>query len=388
MGLVTRFFDEPRQSYFLFGPRGTGKSTWLEQNHPQAILVDLLRDDVFRSYQGNPERLRELVSDAPQRATVVIDEIQKCPQLLDEVHGLLEIRKDLKFVLTGSSARKLRRAGVNLLAGRALLRTLHPFMAAELGDAFRLTDALQLGLVPLVVAAEEPAEAVRSYAGLYVKEEVQAEGLVRNLGAFARVLEVVSFSHAAVLNMSNVARECEVKRDTVVNHIEILEDLLLAVRLPVFTRRAARTVIRHPKFYLFDAGLFRSLRPRGPLDRPEEIEGAALEGLVLQHLRAWNAYRGDRNTLYYWHTRRGVEVDFVVYGDDGLHAIEVKNAMRVHNRDLRPLKTFLTDYPESSATLLYRGSQRLVIDGIRCVPVEDYLTALVPVERLPESESQ
>ena len=384
MGLRNRFFSPPRQSFFLFGPRGTGKSTWLKQTYPEAIVVDLLKEDLFRRYHSHPEGLRALASGAPARATIVIDEIQKCPELLDEVHGVIEDRKDLTFVLTGSSARKLRRAGVNLLAGRALLRSLHPFMAAELGDDFDLDAALRSGLIPLVLAAEDPEDTARSYAGLYVREEVQAEGLVRRLGDFARVLEAVSFSHAAVLNIANVARECEVKRDTVVNHIAILEDLLLAVRLPVFTRRAARSVVSHPKLYLFDAGLFRALRPRGPLDRPQEIDGAALEGLVLQHLRAWNAYRGERNTLHFWRTRAGVEVDFVVYGEDGLHAIEVKNALRVQARDLRPLKAFVADYPESSATMLYRGSERLLIDGIRCLPVEAYLEAMVPGEGLPD----
>ena len=182
-------------------------------------------------------------------------------------------------MLTGSSARKLHRTGVDLLAGRAVLTTMHPFMAAELGAGFSLERALVQGLIPLVVDAADPAAALRSYAALYVREEVQAEGLVRNVGAFARFLEAVSFSHATVLNVSNLARECQVERKVADGYVEVLRDLLLAFTLPVFTRRARRRMTTHPKLYLMDAGLFRSLRPKGPLDRPEELAGAALEGL-------------------------------------------------------------------------------------------------------------
>jgi predicted AAA+ superfamily ATPase len=202
---------------------------------------------------------------------VVIDEVQRVPELLNVFHDLIERHPGLPFVLTGSSARKLRRGGVNLLAGRALYRTLHPFMAAEL-SIFSLDAALVDGLLP-VVAAPRPADVVKAYATLYLEEEVRLEGWARNVGSFARFLEAVSFSHAAVLNISNVARECQIERKTVAGYIEVLEDLLLSFRLPVFTRRARRRTSGHPKFFVFDAGVYRSLRPKGPLDRTEEIDG-------------------------------------------------------------------------------------------------------------------
>ena len=212
---------------------------------------------------------------------MVVDEVQRVPELLQVVHDLLERPDAPRFVLTGSSARKLRRGGVNLLAGRATLRTLHPFMAAEL-PAFDLRRALQVGLVPLVVGAADAADTLAAYATVYLEQEVVAEGLVRQVGNFARFLEAVSFSHASLLNLSNVARDAFVPRKAVEGFLEVLEDLLVAYRLPVFTKRAQRATVAHPKFYFFDAGVYRSLRPTGPLDRPSEIDGAALEGVVAQ----------------------------------------------------------------------------------------------------------
>jgi predicted AAA+ superfamily ATPase len=235
--------------------------------------------------------------------------VQRVPELLNVVHALIEQPVRRQFVLTGSSARKLRRGGIDLLAGRALYYTLHPFMAAE-WPSFQLSTAFQTGLLPLVVASAQPEEVLKAYATLYLQEEVQLDGWARNVGSFARFLEMVSFSHAAVLNISNVARECQIERKTVAAYIEVLEDLLLSFRLPIFTRRARRQTSAHPKFYLFDAGVYRSLRPRGPLDRAEEIDGGAFEGLVAQHLMAWIAYARRDCTLYFWRTRAGVEVRF------------------------------------------------------------------------------
>lgn len=386
MELKPRFFVSPRQSFFLFGPRGTGKSTWLRATLPDAFVIDLLQPDVARELAARPERLHDLVRGVPGRSTVVLDEVQRVPELLTVVHAIIESKARRRFVLTGSSARKLRRGGVDLLAGRAVVRTLHPFMAAELDD-FELDSALNRGLLPLVVAADQPQDVLRAYASLYLDEEVRLEGWARNVGGFARFLEAISFSHASVLNVANVARECQVERKTVAAYIEVLEDLLLSFRLPVFTRRARRETSIHPKFFLFDAGVFRSLRPRGPLDRREEIEGAALEGLVAQHLRAWLAYRGDDAKLFFWRTRSDVEVDFVVYGPAGFWAIEVKNAARIGPQDLRGLETFAGDYPQAEVVMLYRGTQRERRGRVWIVPIEEFLTNLRPTNRLPTQES-
>jgi predicted AAA+ superfamily ATPase len=316
---------------------------------------------------------------------IVLDEVQKLPELLEVVHALIEQKKGQQFVLTGSSARKLRRAGVNLLGGRAVQVTLHPYMATELGDRFELNKALNRGMLPIVWGAKDPEETLKAYNGLYLREEVQMEGLVRDVGAFARFLEAISFSHAAVLNLSNVSRECQVKRKTCEGYLEILEDLLLGFRLDVFSKRAQRQLATHPKFYFFDTGVFRANRPKGPLDAPEEIDGAALEGLVGQHLRAWCDYSKGQHSLHYWQTRSKVEVDFVIYGESGIYAFEVKNAAKVRSADLRPLKAFGQDYPSAQRILLYRGTERFVREDILCLPCEAFLKALKPDGMLGKS---
>lgn len=382
---IERVFREPPSSFFLFGPRGTGKSTWLRERFPDAVWLDLLRPEEHRAYAARPERLRERLAASPEADTVVVDEVQKVPELLDVVHELIEGGGPRRrFVLTGSSARKLRRGGVNLLAGRALLRHLHPFLACELGAGrFDLAQALRLGTLPLVWSSPVPEDVLKAYVGLYLREEVQAEGIVRNLGGFSRFLEATSFSHGAALNLADVARECQVSRSTVEGYLAILEDLLLVTRLPVFTRRARRQLVARPKLYWFDAGVFASIRPAGPLDRPEEIGGAALEGLVFQHLRAWNDYSGGDHELAYWRTRAGSEVDFVVHGPAGLWAIEVKHTTTVRPQDLHSLRAFGEDYPEARRRLLYRGREPLEIGGIRCLPCAEYLLGVLPGQPLP-----
>jgi predicted AAA+ superfamily ATPase len=325
-----------------------------------------------------PERLIAYVEANPDKKQIVIDEIQKLPELLDIVHLLIERKTGQQFVLTGSSARKLRRQGTNLLGGRAADKHLHPYMAWELGNRFQLQKALDLGLLPVVWAAAEPHETLQAYNGLYLREEVQMEGLVRNVGDFARFLETMSFAHGSVLNLANIARESHINRKTVENYLQILEDLLLGFRLEVFTKRAKRGLAAHPKFYFFDTGIFRANRPRGPLDSPSELNGPALEGLVAQHVRAWCDYSRGEHQLSYWHTRTGAEVDFIIYGESGLYALEVKNSNRLRPEDLRGLTAFAEDYPQSKRYFLYRGSERLLIDGVLCMPCEQFLLALQP----------
>ena len=380
MELIPRFFSDPGQSFFLFGPRGTGKSTWIRQTFPGALFVDLLEPDTFRSYSARPERLMEVLDARPALRIIVIDEIQKLPQLLGLVHLIMEQRKDLRFILTGSSARKLKRSGVDLLAGRAIVKSMHAFMAAELGPRFDLDQAIGTGLIPLVVMSGNPEETLKSYVGLYLKEEVQAEGIVRNIGNFSRFLETMAFSHGCVLNIADIARESQVGRKTVEGYLSVLEDLLLGFRVNVFTKRAKRHLSSHPKFYFFDSGLFVSLRPSGPLDTPQEIEGAALEGLIAQHLRAWIAYRGERADIFFWRTKSGNEVDFVLYGDSVFYAIEVKNSRNVHSKMLKGLVEFKKDYPEAGCLLCYRGKGRMRIRDILCIPVNEFLESLHPAK--------
>ena len=378
MAIVRRFLRPPLGSFFLFGPRGTGKSTWLQQQFPEAVRLDLLDPAVLRRYQARPERLQERLDASAGPQVVVIDEVQKAPQLLDVVHGLVERRPDLRFVLTGSSARKLRHGAANLLGGRLVSAHMPPFMAAELGEAFGLDRALKSGLVPLIWQAPDPAATLAAYAGLYLQEEVQAEALVRQLGDFARFLEVISFSHASQLNLAALAREAEIPRKRAESYLAVLEDLLLGFRLPVFQRRAQRQLVQHQKFFVFDAGVFRSIRPQGPLDAPQEIEGLALEGLVAQHLRAFCQLRPGGAQLSFWRTRSGLEVDFVLYGPALFLAVEVKRSARVDRRNLAPLKAFGADYPEAQLLLLSFCPEPLLIDGVRCEPIEPWLRSLHP----------
>ena len=368
----------PQGSFFLFGPRGTGKSMWLRHSFPKAIYLDFLSPEVFRAYTSAPERLEALIEGNPKQKVIIIDEVQKIPEVLDVVHKMIEKDKSLRFVLTGSSPRKLKRAGVDLLGGRAVVKTLHPFMAVELGKDFRMEAALEKGLLPLVLGARDAGDALNAYIGLYLREEVKTEGYVRSIGGFTRFLEAISFSHGSILSITEISRECAVERKTVEGYISVLEDLLLAFRLPVFTKRAKRHVIQHPKFYYFDAGVFHTLRPKGPLDSPQDVSGATLEGLVAQHLRAYQAYAAAKTELYYWRTKSGVEVDFIVYGKDDFCAIEVKSSKKVHPRDLSGLLSFKEDYPQATVVMLYRGKERLRIKDVLCLPCEEFLATLDP----------
>ncbi|MCC6846934.1 MAG: ATP-binding protein [Deltaproteobacteria bacterium] len=373
--MFPRYVTIPRdKSFFLLGPRGTGKSTLLRQLFPDALFIDLLDLENYTELLTHPERLeaRVLAAD-PDR--IVLDEIQRLPGLLDEVHRLIEKRR-WRFALTGSSARKLRRGGVNLLAGRARSVTMHPLTAAELGDAFDLAHSLRYGQLPSAYVEKDPTAYLASYVGTYLREEVQAEALTRNLDVFSRFLVAASFSQASVLSVAAVARDLGLARKTVEGYFALLDDLLLAVRLPVFTRRAKRAMTTRPKFFFFDAGVYRSLRPRGPLDSAEEIDGPAVESLVLQELRATNHNLDLGYELFYWHTRDHKEVDFVLYGERGLLAFEVKRTSRFREDDLATLRLFRRDYPMARCFLLYGGHQEYETDGIRALPLATALPAL------------
>lgn len=375
--MISRLLKAPARSFFLFGPRGTGKSTWVQAVLPGALRFDLLEAETFLELQADPGRLdRRIPPD--HEGWVVIDEVQKVPALLDEVHRLIERRK-LRFALTGSSARKLRRGGVNLLAGRARTLRMHPLSARELGSSFELKWSLQFGMLPLAQVERDRADAgafLKSYVQTYLREEVQQEGLTRNLGAFGRFLESASFSQGATLNTSAVARDCHVERKVVEDYFGILEDLLLARRIEVFTRRARRAMVAHPKFYFFDAGVYRTIRPRGPLDSPEEIEGPALETLFLQELLALNDALDLGYAIHYWRTRTGHEVDFVLYGERGLRAFEVKRTSRLRAEDLTSMKMLLDEYPMAEGCVAYGGARAYRDGRIRVVPAAECMADL------------
>ena len=362
------------KSFFLFGPRGTGKTTWLRRNFPRAPFVNLLRSETYIPLVANPGRLRELISP-DYSGWVVIDEVQRVPELLNEVHDLIESR-ELRFALTGSSARSLRRKGVNLLGGRARTFFMHPLTAAEQDVSFDLRKSLQFGHLPARFDDPDPLAYLRNYVATYLKEEVAQEGLTRNIGNFSRFLETAGFSQGQTLNITNVAREARVTRAVAENYFSILEDLLIAVTLPVFSRHAKRKLISHRKFYFFDAGVFRAIRPAGPLDSDAEIEGPALETLVMQELRAVNDYREFGYDIGYWRTRGGLEVDFVLYGPRGLIAIEVKRTRNPSRKHTRALREFKQDYPPARCFLFHTGEASLHGDGVTMKPVGAALRTL------------
>ncbi|WP_198262658.1 ATP-binding protein [sulfur-oxidizing endosymbiont of Gigantopelta aegis] len=369
----------PSKSCFLLGPRGTGKSFWLKQQCVDSVYIDLLDSEHYFRLLAAPEQLNSYIPPNYQ-GDVIIDEIQRIPALLNEVHRLIEATS-IRFILTGSSARKLRKQGVNLLAGRALTYFMYPLTVAELGSQFNLKHSLQYGHLPSLyhessTDAESSRDYLYSYVSTYLKEEVLQEGLTRNLEAYARFLQVASFSQGETLNITAVARECGLNRKLVESYFIILEDLLLAIRVPVFTKKAKRRLLQHPKFYYFDVGIYRSIRPKGPLDSPEEIDGAALETLFLQELRAINAYHKLAYEIYYWRTADQVEVGFVLYGERGLLAFEVKRKSKYSRNDLKGLKAFIKDYPMVKAYLIYGGKDSFYEGEITVLPMEKALMTL------------
>ncbi len=366
---------EGDNSIFLFGPRGTGKTSYIKEHLKESVYLDLLNFNTYSSLIANPNRLETLIP--PQyKGWVVIDEVQRIPELLNEVHRLIEHKK-IKFLLTGSSARGLRRAGVNLLAGRALTYTMHPLIIQEIGDLhFNLNQVVKLGLLPAAIDHADPEKYLESYVQTYIREEVLQEGLTRNIGAFARFLEVASFSQGQVLNVSEISRELGLNRLVVANYFDILDDLLLSIRITPFTQRAKRKVISHQKFYFFDTGVYNVLRPMGPLDSKEESEGAALETLFLQSLSAVNDYYNLDYNIHFWRTQSGDEVDFIIYGPQGFHAFEIKRSAQITSKSLKGLKNFGQDYPEASLHIIFLGQQKEYHGTITAIPFKDALKEL------------
>jgi predicted AAA+ superfamily ATPase len=370
--MYKRIFNPPEgQSIFLFGPRGTGKSSWLRGHYPQSNYIDLLDDEIYNNLMAEPKNLIRYVENP--RWPTIIDEVQKIPKLLDEVHRLIE-KKTYHFILTGSSSRKLKRSGVNLLAGRALTYNFYPLTPVELGKDFKLKLACQRGLLPMAINSPHPNKYLQSYVATYLREEVQQEGLSRNMPAFHRFLQAASFSQGAPLNISKVAADCAVDRKVVEDYFSILQDLLISFHLPIFSLRAKRKLIKKEKFYFFDAGVFSIIRPRGPLDSDAEILGSALETLVIQIVRAMNDYKEWGYELFYWQTQRHQEVDLILYGKRKLMAIEIKSSAKIRSNDTMSLRLFKEDYPEAEVVLLYGGEDEKVIEGIHYIPINHFLT--------------
>ena len=375
---------ESHTSIFLFGPRGTGKTSWLRTHLPDAKYIDLLKFTNYSSLAANPSRLEQMISPSNTK-WIIIDEVQRIPELLNEVHRLIE-EKGYRFILTGSSARSLKRRGVNLLAGRAFRYFMHPLTAQEIGSDFSLPHALHYGLLPTAVTHENPRQYLENYVQTYVREEVLQEGLTRNIGTFTKFLEAASFSQGNIITMTDIGRELGLTRFTVANYFAILEDLLLSIRIGPFTHRAKRKLIAHEKFYFFDTGVYRSLRPLLPLDKQEEVDGAALETLFLQSVRAINDYLVLDYKIYFWRTVNGQEVDFVLYGPKGLLAFEIKRTANVTPKMFRALRSFSEDYPEAKLYMLYLGDHIEYYDTLTALPFEQALLQLPKLLQLQNIE--
>ncbi|MDE0624723.1 MAG: DUF4143 domain-containing protein [Bryobacterales bacterium] len=366
------------QSAFLWGPRKTGKSTLLRQRFPDAVRFDLLDTRLLLEFTRSPWALAEqldALSGTNFTGPIIIDGVQKVPALLDEVHRLIE-NKGLGFVLCGSSARKLKRGHANMLGGRAWRFGLHPLTYAEIPD-FDLLRALNRGLIPQHYDTKQHRRALAGYVDDYLKEEVFDEGLVRNTPAFSRFFDALSFSHAELLNSSNIARDCGVDSKTVREYFQILVDTLVGTLLEPFSRRRSREVItRAPKFYLFDVGVAGHLMGRN-IERPAGQEfGRALEHLVLMELLAYRSYRERDFPLRFWRTKSGLECDFVL-GREGEVAIEVKGSTRLHPSDLRSIRAYVDEHsPRQAIVVCNERDARRTNDGIWILPWERFLEQL------------
>ncbi|MFH1842616.1 MAG: DUF4143 domain-containing protein [bacterium] len=335
--MLHRKLTAPRQSFFLLGPRGSGKSTWLRAEFPDAHSVDLHSEATYQSFLAEPDLFAAELRAVDASRWVVVDEVQRLPNLLNEVHRFMEERR-MRFVLCGSSARKLKRADVNLLAGRALKRTMHPFIPAELAERFDLHQALRFGLLPIVWDSSEPEETLAAYTQLYLREEIQAEAVVRNLPGFSRFLPIAAICHGQAVNVTNMAREAGIARTTAIGYLDILEDTLLCFRVPGLEAKLRVRERKHPKWYWCDPGLVRAMKHSAGPVLPEE-KGALFEGLVAQLLRAYRDYAGICDEISYWSAGgRDTEVDFVLARGTERIAIEVKSGRRFQERWCRGLR--------------------------------------------------
>ncbi len=365
-----------RQSAFLWGARKTGKSTYLKETFPQSLVYDFLKTDLFLALTKNPALLREQVLAQKEPALkhpIILDEVQKVPQVLDEVHGLIE-NEGLRFILCGSSARKLKRGHANLLGGRAWRYEMFPLASAEL-ENFDLLRALNHGLIPDHYLRDDHQKSLQAYVQDYLKEEIFAEGLTRNIPAFSRFFEAMAFSHGQLTNYSNIARDCGVDYKTVREYYQILVDTFLGTRVDPFNKRQSRQVISQAaKFYLFDVGVAGFLTNRILKEERGEEFGRAFEHFILMEILAYRSYRDRGFEIRFWRTKSGLEVDFVL--GKGEVALEVKGSFRVDNKDLRSLAAFTDEFSPRKSLLVCNEKQERLHGKIRLLPWKEFLELL------------
>lgn len=369
---ILQISSELDDSIFLFGARQTGKSTILRQQFPKAIYIDLLDTEVKNRLSRRPVLLYETLKDKPENTLVIIDEIPEVPELLNEVHRLISERHII-FILCGSSARKLKRKGKNTLGGRALPVYLYPFVSAEIPD-FDIDHAVSYGMIPSHYLAKNPQRRLAAYIEVYLKEEIKEEALVRNLDAFQRFLEAAALTDGEMVNNNNIAQDCGVSATTVSAYFDILEDTLIGYRIPAFTKVMKRRLVQAPRFYYFDVGVVNHLLHRKELVRGTTDYGHAFEHLVVQEIYAWMHYTHSEETMSYWRTYTGMEVDVVI--GDARVAIEIKSAEEVMNRHLKGLKTFGEEHPQSRRIIVSLDKFNRHMGDVECMYVLDFFKLL------------
>lgn len=370
---LQQFFGRNNESCFLWGPRQTGKSTLLKKLFPNAPYYDLLLADEFERLIRHPELLREeLLAASRHKGPVIIDEVQKIPQLLDEIQWLI-VNKNISFILCGSSARKLKRGSGNLLGGRALRYELYPLVSKEIPD-FDLLCALNHGLLPRHYLSSDPSRLLQAYIGEYLKEEIAAEALTRSVPTFSRFLEIAAFSNGEIINYQNIARECGISWPTVKEYFQILYNTLIAFELPSYQKRPKRRVVSGPKFYFFDLGIANFLLKRGYIQYGSEIFGRAFEHFILQEIRAHSHYSGKGYPISYWRTSSGLEVDFILGGHEV--ALEIKGTNEVQTHHLKGILAFQEEYKPKKSIVVSLDRHRRKMNNIEIFPVQDFLKAL------------
>jgi len=364
------------QSAFLWGPRKTGKTTYLKNIFPKSLVYDFLKTDLFIELSKQPSLLREQILAQPEMVLeqpIILDEAQKIPQVLDEVHWLIENKK-LRFILCGSSVRKLKRGRANLLGGRAWRYEMFPLSWPEIKD-LDLVRALNHGLIPAHYLQENYKKSLKAYVHDYLKEEVFAEGLIRNIPAFSRFFDAMGYSHGQLINYSNIARDCGVDSKTVKEYFQILIDTLLGTRVEPFNKRMGRQIIsKASKFYLFDVGVAGAITNRKIHEEKGQMFGQAFEHFILMQLLAHRSYQELDYPINFWRTKTGLEVDFIL--GNGEVAIEVKGTSRVDSKDMKPLRAFVEEYSPRTAIIVSNEKTRRVYGGVLVLPWKEFLDEL------------
>lgn len=364
--------NENNDSVFLWGARQVGKTTLLENQYPNARYYDLLQSTEFERFFRRPSLLSEELETAKEGELVIIDEIQKVPQLLDEVHRLIH-KKNLRFILSGSSPRKLKRIGANLLGGRALKKTLFPLVSSEIPD-FDILKAVNNGMIPRHYTVNNPWERFRAYIGVYLNEEIREEAISRKLNSFSRFLEVAAFSNTEMVVYKNIAQDCGIDHRTVKEYFEILQDTLIGYLIHGFSATQKRRAILAPKFYYFDVGVANYLSNRKNIQQGTEAFGHAFEHLIIQELIAYLNYNNSDEVLTYWRTSSGYEVDAII--GHGRIAVEIKSSSEVNSRHLKGLKAFVEEFPKTRAIIVSLDKNKRILNGIEVFPATSFLEAL------------